>query len=357
MTRLGRTAIAAAISISITIAGCALEGCACGAAPDAARAEDAAPPTPVRRAAVDRTPLRQRLITPGLVAPRETYELGFPNGGVVYEVAVDEGDAVEAGQILAALDATAARASLSQARAGMRHARGDLRRARTLVRGGSLPTTGLEDATTTARLARGDLALAGYAMRYSVIRAPEDGWVDVRLADPGEVVGPGQVVVRLASRSSGWALRIALADRVVARLSEGDLAEVRLDADPERAIAARVVTIARLPTPGSGTFDVDLEIGEPPGITLRTGLVGRASIPIGEAAPASVPLSAVVSDRDRAGAVFAIEGDRVRRVSVGIAFLVGDRAAIAEGLDGIDAVVASGAERLEDGARIALTEE
>jgi multidrug efflux system membrane fusion protein len=249
------------------------------------------------------------------------------------------------------------RATLSQAREGMRHARRDLSRARTLARGGSLATANLEDATTSARLARGQLAAAGFEMRYATLRAPADGWVDARLADPGEVVGPGQLVLRVASRAMGWVLRVAVPDRAVSRLVEGSDAEVQLDAAPDQRIAARIVDIARMPTPGTGTFDVDLAIDAPEETALRTGLVGRATIPIGAPLGASVPVSALVEGRDREAAVFAIEGDRVRRAPVRIAFFVGERAVISEGLEGIDAVVTTGADRLADGSAIAVSED
>jgi multidrug efflux system membrane fusion protein len=324
---------------------------------DSARAQAGAvtPAIAVRVVEIDRAPLRPLTIVPGLVEPRETFELGFPAGGVLSAALVDAGDEVVAGQALAALDATAARASLSQARAGARHARRDLSRARTLARGGSIASSGLDDATTAARLARGDLALAGYAMRYSTLRAPDDGWVIARLADPGEVVGPGQIVLHLASRSRGWVLRIAVPDRLVARLAPGDAAEVRLDAAPELPIAARIVDVARAPSPGSGTFDVELEIEPPRGIELRTGLVGRAAIATGDPVACSVPLSALVDGHDLDAAVFVVAGDQARRLPVRVAFLAGDRAAIAAGLErDVSSVVAAGAERLSDGSRVTI---
>jgi RND family efflux transporter MFP subunit len=332
-----------------------LGGCA-PSEPASAQDAEREPAVPVRLAAVDRTPVREPLVVPGLVHPRDTLELGFPSGGVLLEVLVDEGDEVREGQILARLDATAARATLRQAREGLARAERDLDRARTLADGGSLATATFEDAQTGAEVARANVSAAGFAIRYSVLRAPSDGWVDARFADTGEVVGPGQPLVRIASRERGWVARVAVPDRGILRMTEGTSAEVTLDALRDTAIAGRVVEIARVPTPATGTFDVDLAL-EAPDLTLRTGLVARARIPIGATYTASVPVSALVDGRDREAAVYTVDGDRARRVPVRIAFFVDERAVLADPIEGVERVITAGADRLEDGALVAPSEE
>jgi membrane fusion protein, multidrug efflux system len=318
-----------------------------------ASAQVAAPPIPVRVEPVNREVARAALIAPGLVQPRDTYELGFPSGGVVLDVAAQDGALVHAGDELVRIDPTTARAAATQAREGFSRAERDLDRARSLAEGGSLPPATLEDAQTGANVARANVAAASFALRHAVLRSPVDGWIDARLVDPGEIVGPGQQLMRVASQERGWILRVAVPDRVVARLSIGDAAAITLDADPEHSIDAQVVEIARLPTPGFGTFDVELHIAAAPaGIVLRTGLVGRASIPHGPSYGASVPVSALVDGHDHEAFVYVIRSGQAHRVPVRIAFLEDDRAVIAEGLDGVDAVITAGADRLQDGARV-----
>lgn len=323
-----------------------------------AQAAPELPAIPVRLADVDRTETREAIAVPGLVRARDTYDLSFPSGGVLSDVLVDEGDEVHAGQVLARIDATAAQATLSQAREGLGRAERDLSRARSLSESGSLPTATFEDATTGAEVARAQVTAAGFAIRYSVLRAPADGWIDARLADPREVTGPGMPVLRIAIRERGWVLRVAVPDRAVARLTEGAAAEVRLDALDGRVMATRVVEIARAPTPGSGSYDVDLALEDPGDeITMRTGLVGRASIPFGAPMSASVPLSALVDGRDHEAAIFVVADDVAHRRAVHVAFFTGDRAVIESGLDGVDQVVTLGADRLDDGVHVVVAEQ
>lgn len=314
--------------------------------------------TSVRVATVDRTEVRDEIALPGLIAPRDSYLLGFPQGGVISAVLVEAGDEVERDQTIVQLDATTARAQASQAQEGLSRARRDLERSRTLAAGGSLPTAVMQDAETGADVARASVAAANFALRHSTLRSPADGWVDAVLAERGEVVGPGQPIVRIASRERGWILRIAVPDREVAMLSVDSSATVTLDAVPGTRIGARVVEIARTPTPGLGTFDVDLELGVVPhAITLRTGLVGRATIPYGPVYRASVPVSALVDGRERDAFVFTVENGVAHRVPVRIAFLKNDVAVVASGLDGIESVVTAGSDRLIDGMQVAAAAE
>lgn len=312
----------------------------------------------VRVSSVNRTEVRDEIALPGLIGPRDSYLLGFPQGGVISQVLVETGDEVQRDQTIVRLDATTARAQASQAQEGLSRARRDLERSRTLAAGGSLPTAVMQDAETGADVARANVAAANFALRYSALRSPADGWVDAILAERGEVVGPGQPIVRIASRERGWILRIAVPDREVAMLSVDSSATISLDAVPGTRIGARVVEIARTPTPGLGTFDVDLELGVvPQAITLRTGLVGRAIIPYGPVYRTSVPVSALIDGRERDAAVFTVENGIAHRVPVRIAFLKGDVAVIASGLDGIEHVVTAGSDRLIEGMQVTAAAE
>ena len=306
-------------------------------------------------APVDRTPIRERLTLPGLVFPRETYELGFPMGGIVTRVLVREGERVTRGQALATLDATAVRAQRDQAASGLERAERELHRAESLSASGSLPSATLDDARTGADVARATVAAAGYGMRHSVLRAPADGMVDLRFADEGEVTGPGAPIVRVVSEENGWALRIAVPDRFLSDLHEGDVALVELDAGGG-PVEGRVVELARVPTPGMGTFDVDIAFALPvTSLEMRTGLVGRARVAIGEERHASVPTGAIVDGHDRSAFVFVVVDHIAHRSPVELAFFAGERVVLEGDLEGAVEVVVRGADGLRDGDSVEVS--
>ena len=74
---------------------------------------------------------------------------------------------------------------------------------------------------------------ADVRLRYTELRAPIDGIVDVRAARAGEVVNPGQPVVTLINPDDLW-VRIDVEETYVDRVRIGDRLPVRLPSGVER---------------------------------------------------------------------------------------------------------------------------
>jgi RND family efflux transporter MFP subunit len=342
-----RAPAALAAALALAAAGCTGAHAAPAAEPDAA--------VPVRLAPVARGPVDRPIRAAGVVAARDERDLAFKVGGVVARVAVREGERVRRGQVLAALDATQVAAGARQAREALAKAERDLERARTLRAADVIPRAAAEDAETGARVARAAADAAEFEARTATLVAPDDGWVDRRLVEPGEIVAAGRPIVRVSGRSGGFVVRASLADRDRLGLAAGDAATVTLDARPGEPIPGRVSEIARSASRGTGTYAVEirLDAARAPG-DLLSGLTAKVEIGRSVPAEAAVPLAAVQEASGAAGAVFVVDGDRARKVPVRIAFLQGDLAVLSRGPEGHDAVVAEGASRLADGARVRL---
>ncbi|HEX7624994.1 MAG TPA: efflux RND transporter periplasmic adaptor subunit, partial [Anaeromyxobacteraceae bacterium] len=270
---------------------------------------------------------------------------------VVARVAVREGEEVRRGQVLAALDATELAAGVRQAREGATKARRDRDRARLLRAGGSIALAQAEDAETGAAVAEAALAAAEFNLRHAVLVAPDDGWVDRRQIEPGEVVATGRTVLRVSGRSHGFVVRAALPERDVLGLTLGGAAVVRLDARPDQALPGRLTEISRAAAKGTGTWLVEVRLDRPPR-DLLSGLGAKLELARAVAAAGTVPLAALQEGDGARGAVYVVEGARARRVPVRVAFLEGDRAVLAGGVEGVDRVVADGAALLADGAAV-----
>jgi len=258
--------------------------------------------------------------------------------------------------VLATLDPTELAAGVRQAREGLEKARRDAARLATLADRDVAPRTAAEDARTAEALAEAQLAAADFNLRHATLTAPDDGWVDRRLAEPGEVVAPGRPIVHLSGQGRGFVVRAALADRDVLGLLPGTPARVRLDADPGRPLAGRVTEIARAAGRGTGTYQVEIALPAAGSAGLLSGLTARVEIERRVPASGAVPLSAVVDGDGEQGAVFTIRDGAAHRVPVRIAFLQGERAVLSAGLEGVDRVVTDGAPRLSDGARVTVSE-
>lgn len=331
--------------------GVAASGCGPARAGGAAAQEDAV--VTVRTVRVARGPVSVPIRATGTLGARDAWSLGFRQGGRVAAVHVEAGERVRRGQAVATLDALDVAAQVRQAREARDKAARDAARVRALRAEDAVAAAAAQDAETGLQVAEEALRAAEFAAARTVLAAPEDGHVDARLVEPGEVVGPGQPVLRISGRRRGLVVRAALPERDVLGLAAGRAATVTLPARPGPPIAARVTEVGRLASRGTGTYDVEVALDPAAApADLPSGLTARVEIAREVAAEAAVPLAAVQEGDGETGVVYALEGDRARRVPVRIAFLAGDRAVVASGLAGVDSVVVEGAPRLGDGVRV-----
>lgn len=326
---------------------------AAGCSP-ASASEKAPPPDPavaVRLATVEHGPVRRPVRGAGVVRLKSEVDLSFKTGGVVASVLVDEGARVKKGQVLARLDPTEVDAALRQAKEGVAKSERDLDRVRRLHASGALPIAELQNAETALALARAGADAASFNAQRSAIVAPDDGRIDRRMVEPGEVVAPGRPVLHMSGRSKGAIVRFAVTDRDALRLHEGDDARVVLDARPDAPLAAKVSQLATVASPGSGTFDVEVKLDAAPE-GLLSGLTAKITIDRAEPVQAVVPVGALHDGRGEDASLFVVADGRAKKRAVKVTLVEGGRAAILAGLDGDAAVVDASAKPLEDGTPV-----
>ena len=307
---------------------------------------------PVRVVEVGTTDQAAFIEAPGTLAPREELQLGFKMGGVVARIAVREGDRVRAGQVLAALELTEIDAHVARAQSALNKAERDLARARNLYADSVATLEQVQNATTALEVARSDYETARFNRRYAVIVAPADGAVLRRAAEPGELVGAGQKVLTLGNEAAGLIVRAGLPDRDAVRVRAGDAAEVVFDAFPGQVFAGRVRQIGAAANLQTGTYTVEIALANAP--RALAGLIGRARIqPSAREHTALVPIDAITeADGDHA-VVYALAADgTVRRLTVRIGPISGDRVSVLSGLEGVTRIVTAGSAYLSDGAKV-----
>jgi RND family efflux transporter MFP subunit len=348
-----RTTIRLTLALTLVIAVTVLLGCALGGAEEPASAADQR--AVVRAAPVTDTVLARPVVATGTVAPADEAALGFKIGGVIQRIAVDEGDAVRAGQTLASLDLREIDAALARARSGAAKAERDLDRARRLYADSVVALAEFQDSETAHEVAQADLETAAVNRRYAVIVAPANGVVLRRAAEPGENISAGATVLVVGSRGArhGHVLEIGLADRDAVSVRKDDPAVARFDALPGREFAGRVARIGAAANPVTGTYEVEIALDDAG--ALAAGLVGRVAVRPARGAPAKlIPIEAVLEADGTEATVYALsaDGTRAERRRVTVAFIEGDRVAVAGGLEGVSRVLTDGAAYLDNGAAV-----
>jgi RND family efflux transporter MFP subunit len=155
-------------------------------------------------------------------------------GGTVGGLTVDEGDAVEAGEVIAVvgdpklmLQLQSLDAGIASVQAERSQARIDLDRAQTLFRQGVVAKARLDQARTAVQVLdktiaslRAERSVVAQQSKEGQVEAPGRGRVlEVKVTD-GTVVLPGEVVAAIAS--GNYVLRMELPERHARFLREGD---------------------------------------------------------------------------------------------------------------------------------------
>lgn len=330
---------------------------ACGSDALDARAETASAVRPVAVASPEPAGPAAQVRATGRLESADELRLGFKVGGVVAEMAVDAGDNVRAGEVLARLDRTETGAAVERAAQALTKAERDLARADEVFARGLVAREVRDNAATARDIAAADLRAARFNQQFASVVAPTAGRIKARLAEAGEVVAAGQTVLTLAGESKGWLLRAALADRDALRLAVGDAAEARIDALPGRRFAASVARIAGAADPATGTIDVEFNVVDEAGL-LRSGLIARiAATPADAAGTLSVPVSALLRAEGAEGRVLVVSDGRASMRAVRLGMIADGRVAVLEGLTATDRVVVAGAAYVDDGEAVRLVQD
>lgn len=302
----------------------------------------------------------------GIVAARVQSDLAFRVPGKVLERLVDTGQVVKRGQPLMRLDATdlrlAVRAreeAVAAAKALAHQTAEDEARDRGLVAAGAVSASAYDRSKAAAESAKAQLNaaqaqadVARNEMGYAVLFADADGVMVETLAEPGQVVGAGQIVARVAHAGRREAiielpetLRPALGSTGHATLYGSAItgtAKLRQLSDAAnrqtRTFEARYVLDDQLANaPLGSTIAIQIEAG-PTHPTLR------------------VPVGAIL-DRGSGPGVWLIEGatPKVTWRAVKIAGLDDESIAVIGNLAADDRVVALGAHLLHEGDQVRLT--
>ena len=231
-------------------------------------------------------------------------------GGELQGLALREGDSVKAGQEVARIDPTEARARLRQAQQQAEAARSQVdinqrqyANNRALVDQGFISATALvtsqaslEAAQSSYQAAVAAADVARKALEDTVLRSPISGMVAQRLAQPGERVGVDTRIIEVVdlSRLELEAL-LNPADSVAVQV--GQKAQLTIEG-VGAPVPATVVRINPSAQAGSRTVPVYLRVEQPASATpLRQGLFVQGTLDTGRADVLAVPLDAVRTDK------------------------------------------------------------
>jgi len=314
----------------------------------------------VETVVVASAPVSTTLSTTGEIRARVQTDLSFRVSGRIIERRVDVGERVEAGQVLARIDAEEQKADLEVAVANLQSAQAQQMQAQQAFnRQQNLFTTGvttraaLEEAQEglltsqgTVKSAQAQVDTARDALAQTELKADADGIITARNAEIGQVAQAAQVVFTLAHDGPRDAVINADEAALLGGELENDI-EVRLLSGGQ-AIQAIVREVSPTIDTSTGTIRVKLALEDDPALRLGSPVVATARYkPINAM---ELPWSAMASSAGQA-AVWVVNPDS-RKVSlrpVEVSGYATGKFSVKAGLSTGDIVVANGTKFLTDG--------
>jgi cobalt-zinc-cadmium efflux system membrane fusion protein len=296
---------------------------------------------------------------PAVVVPDEghTVRVSSPVTGRILSLDVRPGDRVQTGQPLAhvrSADAVQATSDAAKALAAWNMARAALTRTTDLYEHKVIAARELEQARSDESQTRAEyerslararqlgMATTGVSDVY-VLRAPMDGVVVERAANPGAEVRPdnAQPLFVISALNAVW-LAVSVPQRDLALVHRGALLRFRTEGAPGRTFDARVSFVSDALDPVSRTATVRAVVANPGGV-LRVQATGEAQVVVVESSDAvAVPTRALVTHGAQTTVfVEASPGRFVRRV-VSVRDDDGTTATIGAGLTVGERVVTTG---------------
>ncbi len=211
----------------------------------------------------------------GRVASDVETKLSFKTGGYISRMTAREGDYVRQGKMLASLRTEEIDAQVLKAERALSKSQRDLERVTNMYNDSVATLENVQDLTTLVEVTEADVKVARYNRQYSRIVSPISGRLLRRLAEPNELVSPGQPIFVIASsKGQSYVMKVNISDKDIPLVTYGTKAYISFDAFPEEELKARVSRIAESADPMTGTFEVELSI-EANNKRVRNGMIGK----------------------------------------------------------------------------------
>lgn len=328
----------------------------------------------------------------GNIKPGKTVKSGFKIPGVINLVNVEEGDFVEKGQTLMALDSyeyelnviaasskydalnkqfiSSIASSVNQAKANLDFVRAQYERMNELYEDGAIAKKALEEIETNLvvaentyqeaqdassisesqlQQAQAGLDLAQSQLNDTVLKSPISGTVVKKLFEPGETISPGYPGLVLGKLDE-LEVEIGVSDNLIGDLSIGQKVKVFVYG-LEKEIEGTIKNIDTSADMSTRTFGVNILIDNSD-MTIKPGMIAKVTIEKGSMKTILIPINSVINDPDGSIVFIYKEDGYVEERRVELGDVLGDKIQILDGLNQGDKIVIDGQYRVKNGDKV-----
>jgi HlyD family secretion protein len=328
--------------------------------------------------------LKRTLGLTGEIRPIRGIDL-FPKipGRIIRKIAVEKGDYVRKGDLIAVLEQDVIKAKIDEAEASIESARAALSQVETrleTLRKDRLRLENLykekavakqrldhivaeyEDAKAGRRLAlarieraRAVLGQLSILQREHSIYAPISGFVTARYVEEGAITSSGQPIIRISDEAK-VKIVTTVSERFFHDIKKGMRADISVDAFPGKLFTGKITIKTPSIDPSSRTAEIEIHLLNND-LLLRSGMFAHIKLYLSDK-------SAVVIPRDALNRlpgtgnfyVYVVEDGRAVLKNIKTGLSEGNLVEVTDGINTGEQVVVKGQNRLKDGTMVVVVE-
>ncbi len=285
----------------------------------------------------------------GTARANESVEIRPRVASVVTNIAFDEGDVVERGQLLVELENSEIRANLAIAEASLSESRSAYNRSKALIDTRVISEAELEQLRAAMQVDEATVEAAKARLENTYIRAPFTGRIGLRRVSPGGFVDTNTVIATLDDTDT-IKLDFTIPETFLSAVSEDMAIEADSLVYPDRVFAGVVDSIDTRLDPVSRSVQVRAVLPNPDGL-LKPGMFMTVDVQRDRGDAVVAPEEAIVPEGQQQF-VFIVNNGTVRKQAVTLGRRVPGAVVILAGASAGDVVVTEGTQKVRDGAPV-----
>lgn len=301
---------------------------------------------------------KQTLDFSGIVREAGEINLGFKTAGQINRIAVDEGDFVRQGQLIATLDDADYRLGVEALQVQYDQLSAEVKRLEQLYKGRSVSANDYEKAVAGLKQLGVQLQVNKNKLDYTRLCAPVSGYVRQVNFDEAEMVNAGTAVISLLD-VGGMEVELDVPATVFRNQADIESISCQSSDTPNKVIPMKLLSL----TPKADAtqlYRMRLGFTSTPDASLTAGRNVRVRLCLAEADSLRnfvLPLSSLFQEQGES-CVWVMGGDSIiNKVKVNIQATTPEGRAIVSGLEGDEAVVRAGVHALREGDQVRVIEE
>ncbi len=295
--------------------------------------------------------VQEKVSVLGSLVANEVVEVKSEVEGLVREIKFEEGQSVNAGDVLFIIDRQKMEATLAQAQAKLNIAQATYERMKVLVEDGAVSRQEYDEAASSVAAQRAQTDLIKAQLEDNVIKAPFAGTIGERKVSLGQYISPAMVLTYVVDEDP-MKVEFHVPERFLDKVKTGQSISLSVSAYPDEVFSGDVYFIDPRVDPASRTVLVKAKVANDQG-RLHAGMFAKLDIVVGQNPQALVIPDRALIPKGNDVFVFVVDAEgkaQMRPVKVGLRLPY--KAEILEGLNAGETVIVEGHQKIGPGSPV-----